>query len=119
MDKESIIKLAQKAKEVGCVIYGAAAEKAFRYVSICEIDGTFTCHFEYYSRGNTDYYSIEISDEQMEQPIEETIKQHKEYLSQLEARKLLEKQESQRLYELDQEKKERAEFERLKNKFKH
>ncbi len=121
MKKSELIDLIQKAKQIGIRLSEwNDAEKYFDKVTI-EESGDFYVEFSQYRWGETDTDTVCLSFEDLSESIDSVVSKYKaiekERLEQVKQKRELEEKKQAELKLIEKEKRDKAEYKRLKQKF--
>src|SRR5574343_91655 len=114
MKKEELKELASKVKEIGIAIYGIDGYKDFDAVCI-DVEGDIEVQFSYYNYdGSRELTTIYLTEQDITDPIEETVFRHKKKKQEEEDRKVEEELKRKLKLKEEQEKSEQELYKKLK-----
>jgi len=117
MKKEELKELASKAKEIGIAIYGTDGYEDFDAVCI-DVEGDIEVQFSYYDYdGIREVTTIYLTEQDITDPIEETVFRHRKKKQEEEDRKIEEELKRELELKKEQEKSERELYKKLKEKY--
>lgn len=116
IQQEQLKEIAMRAKQVGIAIYGPDGSKDFDSVKI-ELDGKISVNFSHYCCGDTNNEAIDLDEEDLINPIEQTVDKYINIEKARVEKRRLEEQERQRKLAEAKEASELETYNRLKSKF--